>query len=495
MNFRDIINNVLLFLAIIALLVYSVYKEERRKRLIGSTAGNEGNKGDNCGIGGSGSGGDGCGDDDDDNDDNYDKNDPDNEFDDPKLADKANAAASPPKRVVGYYTNWARYRKGAALEPKNIPTRYVTDIVYAFFPIDDNGIVRYSDPWSDLGLKGISDTVKLRGVGSVKRVLFSIGGWTYSGPDKMSTYVDENSKPIMNTKSFQQIWNELLLTKESRSKFIDSAVDMMKRHDFDGIDIDYEYPCCPQGDCRTEYAHQADSFVSLLRELRDRIGKDKLITLATAAADKNILSGPNMKIVTDIVDYLNVMTYDYFVYGGPGGLTGHNQPKREIENGFNVNHTLWRYIKIGCDPAKLNIGVALYGRGFTLSPDDYRRAVAERKFRGIKCVGPTRATRWTQQVGVASYYELKTDFPDAKSIYVPKEGSWLLNESKNEILSYTDVLDVNALNGIRLRKRIGGVLLYALDQDDYDNLNGFGRFSLLETVMTIGSMRVKNNMF
>lgn len=329
----------------------------------------------------------------------------------------------------------------------------------------------------------------------MKRVLFSIGGWTYSGPEKRKTYLDEHSDSVMNEKPFQQIWNELLSTSASRKRFIESAVKMMERHDFDGIDIDYEYPACPQGDCRAQYAHQSESFIDLLRELRSRIGPGKLITLATAAADKNILTGPDMKTVCSIVDYLNVMAYDYFVYTGEGGLTGHNQPKRKIENGFNVNHTLWRYIKIGCDPAKLNIGIAFYGRGYTLSKVDYQKAVKERKFNGIRCIGPVHETAWTQEAGVVAYFELKTELPGAKSVYVPNEGSWLLNDSRNEIVSYTDLLDIEQLNEIRIRKKIGGVLLYAIDQDDYENRNGFGRFSLLDVVMNIDSIKVKKNMF
>lgn len=421
--------------------------------------------------------------------DDYNAADPDNEFDDAK------ADRSPPARVVGYYTNWARYREDLPCLPKDLPTDSLTDIVYAFFPINDDGLVKYSDPWSDINLGGIKDTVALRGRGRVSRVLFSIGGWTYSGPETRKCFDDENAKGVENTKPFQTIWNEILRTKEKRAAFIDSAIVMMNRHNFDGIDIDYEYPACPQGDCKPEYEQQPDRFLSLLRELRSKLGNRKLITLATAAADKNIAAGPNMKLVSEIVDYLNVMTYDYYVWL-EGGTSGHNQPKRLVtdKERFCVNHTMWRYLKAGCDPKKLNVGAACYGRGYKISAESLQNAVKTRKFDEIVSVDGSHSTKWIQQPGVAAFFEFASEFPHAKSMYVKNQGSWLYDTNSNEIMSYIDLLDMRSLNEIRIRKKIGGVLFYAVDQDDYNNLNGFGKYPLLRNFLKIEQLKPKVNM-
>nr|WOJ45391.1 chitinase [Apis mellifera nudivirus] len=477
-------------LAVVALLFAIVAFVVLKKPKTGSDGGNNGdNNGGN--NGGDGSGGDDGEEDETVDNEDIDRDDPDNEFDNFK------AKMELPTRVVGYYTNWSRYRKDAGFLPETMPTQYITDIVYAFFPINDNGEVRYSDAWADLGLKGIANVVKLRGQGAVKRILFSIGGWTYSGPDTRKTFENEkDTDGTENDKPFQQIWDELLKTPQSRKRFIDSAIAMMNRHDFDGIDIDYEYPVCPQGMCdTTRYKHQAINFINLLQELRAAIGSGKFITLATAASDINLATGPNMKRVTEIVDYINVMTYDYFVYGA-GAKSGHNQPKhaptkkqsaiRDLDTKIlNVNHTLWRYMKYGCDPKKLNIGVALYGRGYTLSATDFSNAIKTGKFSGYKSTGPSHTTRWTQERSVASSYEYATEFADARSYYVPGEGSWLANEPTLEILSYTDAFDLWALNNIRRRKGIGGVLFYAADQDDYLGSAGQGKFPIIRQTLSL----------
>lgn len=418
------------------------------------------------------------------NDDTPDSEDPDNEFDD------FNAKGETPKRVVGYYTNWSRYRKNAEFLPQDLPTQYLTDIVYAFFPINDSGEVRYSDSWADLNANGIDEVVALRGVGKVKRVLFSIGGWTYSGPEPGKTYADKgDSEGTKNTKNFSDIWDELLRTKTGRTRFINSAVKMMKQHGFDGIDIDYEYPACPQGDCDKKYEHQRSTFLLLLRELRDAIGEGKAITLATAASDANILAGPSMLEVTNLVDYVNVMVYDYYVYS-KGAMTGHNQPKRRhVDDLLNVNHTLWRYLKLGCKPEKLNIGVPLYGRGYEVSARDCRNALKHGRFSGIKSVGPSHKTRWTQKEGIAAAYEYASEFANATSVYVKNEGSWLVNTETNELLSYTDISDLKALNAIRVRKRIGGVIFYATDQDDYLDSAGGGKFPITKYMTTMNDSK------
>ena len=92
-------------------------------------------------------------------------------------------------RVIGYYMNTARNRKFAEFIPRDIPTDYYTDIIYATFALNDEGLVKYTNPMVDLTLRGIDHTVSLRGQRRIKRVLYSIGGWNYSGSKRYKTYI------------------------------------------------------------------------------------------------------------------------------------------------------------------------------------------------------------------------------------------------------------------------------------------------------------------
>ncbi len=58
-----------------------------------------------------------------------------------------------------------------------------------------------------------------------RKVLLAIGGWNDSEGDKYSRLV---SSPA------------------TRKKFIDHVVDFLKQHNFDGLDLDWEYPKCWQ---------------------------------------------------------------------------------------------------------------------------------------------------------------------------------------------------------------------------------------------------------
>lgn len=56
------------------------------------------------------------------------------------------------------------------------------------------------------------------------KILCSVGGWTNSAADH---------------------WSRMMSTKSSRQVFIDSVVAFLKKYNFDGLDVDYEYPACP----------------------------------------------------------------------------------------------------------------------------------------------------------------------------------------------------------------------------------------------------------
>jgi len=60
---------------------------------------------------------------------------------------------------------------------------------------------------------------------SNKKVLLGLGGWVDSETDKFSKLV---SNPT------------------SRSKFITHSIDFLKQNNFDGLDLDWEYPKCWQ---------------------------------------------------------------------------------------------------------------------------------------------------------------------------------------------------------------------------------------------------------
>ena len=58
-----------------------------------------------------------------------------------------------------------------------------------------------------------------------KKVLLALGGWNDSAGKKYSTLVNNPT---------------------ARKKFVQHAVAFLKKHNFDGLDLDWEYPKCWQ---------------------------------------------------------------------------------------------------------------------------------------------------------------------------------------------------------------------------------------------------------
>lgn len=63
------------------------------------------------------------------------------------------------------------------------------------------------------------------------KVTIAIGGWNDSQGDKYSRLVNNPS---------------------ARAKFIQHVVDFVLKHNFDGLDLDWEYPSCWQTECKPE---------------------------------------------------------------------------------------------------------------------------------------------------------------------------------------------------------------------------------------------------
>ena len=158
-----------------------------------------------------------------------------------------------------------------------------------------------------------------------------------------------------------------------RKTFIDSAVMMVETFNFDGIDFDWEFP----GDREGNIEHDKEEFTALIEEFAAALhAKSLMLTAATSPDFKTLDEGMDLQRVTEAIDFINVMGYDY--HGAWDNFTGLNTPlygrndEEEPDHPgyrFNINDTINYYFSRGADPLKLNLGIASYGRGFTLPND------------------------------------------------------------------------------------------------------------------------------
>lgn len=256
--------------------------------------------------------------------------------------------------VVGYFINWGIYGT-RPYTAQDVPYDKLTHIQYAFFLPEIDGTISSSDEnadeqillgdmiwWPDETHDSTTSLVFLAHQKNVK-VLASVGGWTGSS-------------------SFPALAGSVA----TRSQFCSSARELIEKYKFDGIDIDWEYPCFTEHNGTPQ---DAQNFVLLLAQLRDTLdavdGEHKLITLAISGGS---FHGQNFLIEQfhQDVDYISIMTYDY-TGAWDEGSAWHNSPLYDYgsSDNWSVNRAMEYYVSRGVPASKFNIGMAFYGHSFT----------------------------------------------------------------------------------------------------------------------------------
>ena len=249
------------------------------------------------------------------------------------------------KYIVGYL-----FARDSLLNGSDIAADKLTHINYAFANIKDGRIVQGFK--NDLENFKILNRIKERNPNL--KILISVGGWTWSGG-----------------------FSDMCLTKESRSKFINSAIEFIKSNNLDGIDIDWEFPNLT-GYGNIYRPEDKENFTSLAKELRNtldelgRDGKHYWLTAATGSFD-DYLANTEMGKVQKYMDFVNVMAYD-FCEPDADSIAGHHTPLYTNPRDPNLNSSdamIQKYIQNGVPPEKIVLGVAFYGHVWQVTSSEH----------------------------------------------------------------------------------------------------------------------------
>jgi len=213
----------------------------------------------------------------------------------------------------------------------------LTHINYAFAVIRDGKVVGDH-------LKNVDKLNRLKEINPKLTTVISIGGWGAGG------------------------FSEAASTPEGRSIFADTAIELMKAHNFDGIDIDWEYPCSSAAGIASS-PNDKHNFTLMLRELREKLdklgqtdSKHYLLTIA-AGAGQYFIDGTEMHIAHQYLDYVNLMTYD--MRGSFEHITGHHTNLFALAcepDGISCAKAVDMFENAGVPAEKMVLGAAFYGR-------------------------------------------------------------------------------------------------------------------------------------
>jgi chitinase len=364
----------------------------------------------------------------------------------------APAATRGSYRIVAYYL--ASPLPTRRLAPERIPAARITHLNYAFANIDETGQIVVGDPSIDTSGPGyFAQLRQLKKRHPHLKTLISVGGWAWSSR-----------------------FSDVALTPQSRARFADSGVAFIRRHGFDGIDVDWEFPVAggmPENPHRPQDKRNFTLLLQAMREKLDAAGReDRRRYLLTAAVGNNEAYLVNTEIVpvAAALDWLNVMAYD--MNGVWSKVAAHLAPLRSdpamnvpgTSPRNNVTDLVERYLAAGVPPRQLVLGVPFYGYIWTGCPPvrfgEYQT-----------CTGPGRG----------SWEEGALDYTDIEGRFINRNGytrhwnaaaraAFAYNAATGDFVSYEDPQSLREKLRLVKQRRLGGVMFWEITGDRNQSL-------------------------
>ncbi|KAH0815065.1 hypothetical protein MTP99_002127 [Tenebrio molitor] len=340
-------------------------------------------------------------------------------------------------KVACYYESWAE----SYFAPEDIDVSICTHVNYAFLGINEDGSFRL-DGGDDI-LKRLS---ALKSRNSNLKLLISVGGWSEGSTTFSDVAADAGKKTNMAY----------------------STLYYMQTYNFDGIDIDWEYPGQRGGTPADK-----ENFIDMLWVIRNLLDENGggLITVAVSSDPDG--NSYNVNAISKVVDAINVMTYD-FHGASAGGKTGQNSPLYASSSDSdwerdhaNCDSSINNWLNSGADPTKLILGLGFYGHTFELADPNQHTVGAP-----VSGVGMNDG-----YIGYSEICKLNDGWTEAWD----DEQQVPYRYAGNQWIGYDNPRSIGLKVQYAKSRNLGGVMMWAIDNDDKDGACG-GRNPLLQAI-------------
>ena len=238
--------------------------------------------------------------------------------------DKPTPATAPSEAViVGYAVYWENSLPDPAL---------LTHLNYAFALVNNDFETLNIQKEGRLKLM-----VALKKQNPKLKVLLSIGGWGAGN------------------------FSEMAADEKHRKTFARNCLNAVTMYSLDGIDIDWEYPTSSSAGISSS-PEDTKNFTLLMKDLRETLGNDRLLTMASASNAKYV----DFKEVIPYLNFVNVMTYDM------GHPPKHNSALyRSSMSSESCDESVNKHFTAGVPYEKMVLGIPFYGHGDGKAFEDY----------------------------------------------------------------------------------------------------------------------------
>ncbi|KAJ8680394.1 hypothetical protein QAD02_016181 [Eretmocerus hayati] len=376
------------------------------------------------------------------------------------------AVANEDYKIVCYFGSWSVYRSGnGQFKISDIDASLCTHLIYTFIGVTNDGGVRILDPALDVKSGGYQNFTALRYNTPNAKTMIAMGGWNEGSPK----------------------YSEVVSSPSKRKNFVKSVLEFLKEHDFDGFDLDWEYP-----NQRGGKPSDKENFVSLLRELKEAFeGKNLILSAAVGSAETSASQSYLIAKVAKYLDFINLMTYD--LHGRWDKKTGINAPlypaskEQNQDRLLNVDASVNYWISQGAPPKKLVLGVPLYGRSFKLD-NPSMNGIGAPASQGAN-PGP-----YTNEPGMLGYNEIcenlkykawKEVFHEEQRVpYAYKGDQWVGYDNERSLEEKADYVK---------KMGLGGMMVWSLETDDFKGNCG-EKYPLLNVInQNLRGKRESNN--
>ncbi len=385
----------------------------------------------------------------------------------------------PCKEVIGYYPNWQWYDRAKLVRPTTIDYSKYTIINYSFFKPELSGAISSTDAWADENLllgqpnwaqggyypnTSIIDLAHNAGV----KVLPSIGGWTLS--NNFSTIAADATK---------------------RTAFANACVQLITQYNFDGIDLDWEYPgYSPNSGTPAD----KQNFTLLLQSIRNALNNKTLQTNKTYAltacfgASQGNMNNIEWANVAPLLDCINLMSYDFF--GTWDAATNHNSPLYAPTQGdptFNINSAINSLLTTYNVPAnKICAGLAFYGRSHKTNNAPTLHGAG---------TGTADAVTFSEDDGSPTFFNILRK-QNLFNKYTDNQAGvpYLLGKNGlNTFVSYDDTASITAKAIYIKNKNLRGCIIWEITGDYIETATGSGIIAGTPLVSAIKTVFCSNS--
>ncbi|TWU29265.1 glycoside hydrolase family 18 protein [Bythopirellula polymerisocia] len=306
--------------------------------------------------------------------------------------------------------------------PSEINFDLYTHLAHAFLVAEKDGSLQSGDavPNRELTRDAHDEGVK---------VLISLGGWGY----------DEN-------------FAAMSLDAEAEDRYVQAVMDIVAKYDYDGIDLDWEYP-----DTNIEivgFERLSRRFRKLLDELGEKKDRAMVLTMA-AASHPRTLGWLSNEFLLETMDWVNIMTYDYT--GRWAEFAGHHAPLHSSSEdpkrpALSTESTI-KYLleERHFPPDRLTVGIPLYGKVF---------AVKKPYASTLNAPRPSKEALTFRQIS-----KLKNT-PNWKRFWDDEtKNPWLIAQDGSEIICYDDSQSIALKTEWAMKQGLRGVFFWEIAGD------------------------------